>query len=359
MRIAILAHLHHPIVEPFLGGTEMHTAIVADELVRRGHEVTLFAKAGSETSARLVPVVGADFVFGEMAGPDGRDCSDQILIDVVARAIRIIRAGPYDVVLNNSFGPLPYTMLDDWPMLTVLHTPPTLAKVNAVITRPWWRPGPRHVFVGVSEYNTESWRARLPRVDCVPNGIYLDQWADAGRPEQDLAVWAGRITPEKGLHVAIAAAREAGMRLEFGGPVADRDYYNAEILPELGDDVVHRGHIDHRGLAELLTRGSVFVASSLWAEPFGLALVEAMACGTPVAALPNGAAAEVVGADGGSVARDCSVEGLTEAIKIARDADRRVVRDSVQRYDAQLMVDHYDEVLQRLVAQSSRNGPVL
>lgn len=352
MRIAILAHLHHPIAEPFLGGTEMHTAIVAEEFVRRGHDVTLFAKQGSTTAAPLVPVVGEDFAFGQMPGPDGRDCSEAILIESVGRAIQTIRSGPYDVVLNNSLGPLPYARLNDWPMLTVLHTPPTLVKVNAIISRPDWRPGSRHRFVGVSEFNSASWRTVLPRVDCIPNGIYLDQWADAGRAEDDLAVWSGRITPEKGLHVAIAAAREAGMRLHFGGPVAEPDYFDAEIRPLLGDDVVYHGHVDHRGLAELLSRGSVFVASSLWAEPFGLALVEAMACGTPVAALPNGAAAEVVNEHGGAVARDCSLEGLTEAIKLARDADRARVRANAQRYDAQLMVDRYLQVLQQLAGSS-------
>jgi glycosyltransferase involved in cell wall biosynthesis len=348
MRIAILAHLHHPIAEPFLGGTEMHTAIVADELIRRGHDVTLYAKQGSVTSARLVPVLDEDFVFGQMPGPDGQDRSEQILAAAVTRAIGTIRAGSYDVVFNNSLGPLPYTMLSDRPMLTVLHTPP-LVRVNAVIQHPGWRPGRRHAFVAVSEFNTESWRTVLPQATCIPNGIYLDQWADAGRSEDDLAVWSGRITPEKGLHVAIAAVREAGMRLEFGGPIAEPGYFETEIRPLLDDDVVHRGHVDHRGLAELLSRGSVFVASALWAEPFGLAMVEAMACGTPVAALPNGAAAEVVDTYGGTVARDCSVEALTEAVKLARDADRALVRTNAQRYDAQLMVDRYVHTLERLV----------
>lgn len=348
MKIAILAHLHHPISEPYLGGTEMHTAIVADELCRRGHDVTLFAKRGSTTAARLVPVLGADFEFGQMPGPDGRDCSDELLLAAAGRAIATIRTQPFDVVFNNSLGPLPYSLLPDRPMITVLHTPPTLVRVNAVITQPGWRPGARHAFVSVSQYNTESWRSLLPRVDCIPNGIYLDQWVDSGGAEQDLAVWSGRITPEKGLHLGIEAARRAGMRLEFGGPVADRAYFESLIAPELDEDVVYRGHVDHRELAALLTRGSAFLGSSVWAEPFGLAMVEAMACGTPVAALPYGAAAEVVGAYGGSVARDRSVEGLAEAVKLARDADRSLVRSGAQRFDAGLMIDRYEHVMSGL-----------
>ena len=141
MKIALLAHLHHPIAEPFRGGTEMHTALVADELTRRGHEVTLFAKAGSRTAAQLVPLVGEDFEFGRMPGPDG-DRSEEILVSAVSSAIATIRAGRYDVVLNNSLGPQPYTSLAGQPMITILHTPPTLEKVLAVIEQTRLGAGP-------------------------------------------------------------------------------------------------------------------------------------------------------------------------------------------------------------------------
>ncbi len=348
MRIALLAHLHYPISDPFLGGTEMHTAVVANELVRRGHDVTLFAKEGSRTAARLVRVLGADFVFGRHRGPDGVDRSEAHLADVVHGVIQTIRHGDFDVVLNNSFGHLPFVAMADLPMLTVLHTPPTLERVNEIITAPGWRPGPRHVYVSVSEYNTASWQGLLPEVTCVPNGVYLDRWRDNGTSEQDLAVWSARVTPEKGLHLAIEAARTAGMRLEFSGPISDQAYFETQIRPRLDEDVVHRGHIDHHALPAQLARGAVFVSSSIWAEPFGLALVEAMACGTPVAALPSGAAAEVVGAYGGMVARDCSPDALAEALKLARDADRRLVRRSAERFDAEAMVASYEQILVRL-----------
>ncbi|MCW2811001.1 MAG: glycosyltransferase [Friedmanniella sp.] len=348
MRIALLAHLHHPISDPFLGGTEMHTAVVANELVRRGHDVTLFAKEGTRTAARLAPVLGAGFVFGAHPGPGGADRSEEHLAEVVHGVIGTIRHGDYDVVLNNSFGHLPFFAMADLPMLTVLHTPPTLERVNEIITAPGWQPGRRHVFVSVSEHNTASWRSVLPEVGCVPNGVYLDRWRDRGSSEQDLAVWAARVTAEKGLHLAIEAARTAGMRLEFSGPISDRAYFETRIRPLLDEDVVHRGHIDHHALPAQLARGAVFISSSVWAEPFGLALVEAMACGTPVAAFPSGAAAEVVGTDGGMVARDCTPDALAEAVKLARDADRDRVRRSAQRFDARAMVGAYEQILVRL-----------
>ncbi len=347
MKIAVLAHLHHPIAEPFSGGTEMHTALVADELTRRGHDVTLFAKAGSRTAARLVPLVGEDFTFGRMPGPDG-DRSGAILTAAVGSAIASIRADGYDVVLNNSLGPQPYTALADQPMITILHTPPTLEKVLAVITAPGWAPDPRHAYVSVSEVNSAAWREVLPEVTCVPNGIRLDRWPDPGVAEPDLAVWAARITPEKGLHLAIDAIRRTELRLEFSGPIADRAYFDTEIAPRLGAGVSHVGHLGHEDLARQLARGAVFVSSSVWAEPFGLTLVEAMSCGTPVAAFANGAAPEIVTSAAGVLAAAETAEALAVAVEAARQLDRVAVRARAADFDAMIMVDRYEELLQKV-----------
>lgn len=344
MKIALLAHLHHPIAEPYLGGTEMHTAVVADELVRRGHEVTLFAQEGSRTSARLVPLVPSDFTFGSMAGPNG-DRSEEILVAAVTAAIAQIHDGEYDVVINNSLGPLPYTLLRNHPMITVLHTPPTLEKVLAVITAPGWTPDPRHRYVSVSEHNSAAWRTVLPEVVCVPNGVRLADWSDSGAAEDGLAVWSARITPEKGLHLAIDAVRRAGLRLEFSGPVADRAYVKAEVAPRLGADVTWAGHLGHGALAQHLARGAVFVSSSVWAEPFGLSLVESMACGTPVAAFPTGAAPEIVTRGAGALADGVTTAALADAVEMARWCDRADVRRRAEDFDVQVMIDRYEKLL--------------
>lgn len=349
MRIAVLAHLHHPIAEPFSGGTEMHTSLVVDELVQRGHEVTLFAKGGSRTLARLVALVGPDFTFGQMPGPAG-DRSGEILDAAVREALAAIGDDDYDVVLNNSFSALPYTELVGQPMITILHTPPSLEKVLAVISDPLWTPDPRHAYVSVSEVNSASWRAVLPRVRCVPNGIRLDGWSDGGRVESDLAVWAGRITPEKGLHLAVDAVRATDLRLEISGPIADRDYFDTEIAPRLGDRVTYVGHLDHDELARQLARGAVFVSSSVWAEPFGLTLVEAMSCGTPVAAFATGAAAEIVTPDAGVLATEQTPAALAAAIEDARHRDRGAVRRRAEDFDAMIMVDRYEELLAEVAA---------
>lgn len=351
MKIAILAHLHHPIVEPFLGGTEMHTSMVANELTRRGHEVTLFAKQGSRSEARVEPVLASSFRYGDSPG-SGAGSDNDVVDRAALSAIQRIRGGGFDVVLNNSLGHLPYSHLFESPMLTVLHTPATLERVTEVVQTPGWRPGPRHAFVSVSEYNAVGWRALLPRVETVWNGIYQQEWAGRHAVAADRAVWAARITPEKGLHVAIEAAQRARIRLAICGPVSDRSYFRREIEPQLGKSCVYRGHLHHEALGSLLGGSAVFLASALWPEPFGLSMVEAMASGTPVAALPAGAAREIVGTEGGSVARDGSVSALVDAIGEARHRDRDRVRRWADRFDGHRMIDRYEARLAGLAGQA-------
>lgn len=350
MKIAILAHLHHPIAEPYAGGTEMHTAAVADELSRRGHEVVLFAKEGSRTQAQLSPLVEETFEFGRKPGPDGRT-SEHILTSAVTEGIRLIWTGDFDAVLNNSLGPLPYTLLTGHPMLTVLHTPPTLEKVLAVITDPGWRADPAHRWASVSDTNTMAWAPLLPQVLSIPNGIHLDRWRDQQIAEPDLAVWSARITPEKGLHLAIDAVREALMRLRICGPIADPAYFATEIRPRLGSDVVYVGHLRHETLPGELARAAVFVSSSVWPEPFGLSLVEAMACGTPVAAFATGAAAEIVTESAGALACEQSVPALARAIRRARRCAREQARSRAADFDLQHMVDRYEELLKQIAGE--------
>lgn len=347
MKIAILAHLHHPIAEPYAGGTEMHTAAVADELSRRGHEVVLFAKEGSRTQASLSPLVEESFEFGRTLEPDGRS-SEHILTSAATEGIRLIWAGDFDAVLNNSLGPLPYTLLTGHPMLTVLHTPPTLQKVLSVITNSGWRPDPAHRWVSVSDTNTKAWTPLLPQVMSIPNGIHLGHWRDQQIAEPDLAVWSARITPEKGLHLAIDAVRETSMRLRICGPIADPAYFAKEIRPRLGEDIVYVGHLRHESLNHELSRAAVFVSSSVWPEPFGLSLVEAMACGTPVAAFDTGAAAEIVTESAGALASEQTAPALAHAIRQATQCARDQVRSRAADYDLQHMVDRYEELLHQV-----------
>jgi glycosyltransferase involved in cell wall biosynthesis len=332
--------MHYAIRPPYAGGLEMHTDLTVDHLVRLGHEVTVFAKEGTRTSGTVVPLVPEDF------DPTVRTDQDaarrrSVLFAAMAEACRQVREGDFHVVLNNSLSPVPLVELREQPMVTVLHTPATLTEVLAVLDDPAWTPPPHHRWLSVSAANALAWNHRLPRIAVVANGIEHSHWHSTVQPVTGRAVWSGRITGEKGLHLAIEAARLAGLELHFAGPISDRDYFCDAVEPLLAEDTVYRGHLDHRQLPDMLASGEVYLASPLWAEPFGLATVEAMAMGTPVAAFLTGALGEIIGPQAGDLAIHHSAQALADSVQVARTKDRKRVRSWSLRFSADRMVASY------------------
>lgn len=327
----------------------MHTALLVDELSALGHAVTLLAKEGSTATATVHPVLEKDFTFTAHPAGKLRDAQAARLDAALGLAIRTVRDGSFDVVVNNTLSPVPYVENPGTPMLSVFHTP-RLPRVAAVLESERWNPSPSHRFVSVSAANARGWRGWVPDIEVIHNGIRLAEWNMAGHQLRTpgTAVWAGRITPEKGLHVAIEAARLAGMKIGFAGPISDTEYYRNVVEPLLGDGVQYAGHLDHAGLAEFMGSGEVFIASPVWAEPFGLTIVEAMACGTPVAALPAGAIPEIVDERGGVVSASFAPEDLAQAITRARLLSSEAVRASADRFASPVMARKYVDVLREL-----------
>ncbi len=344
MKIAILGHLHYPIRQPYAGGLEMHTHMLADELVARGHDVTLYAKGGTKCNAKVVPVLNRRYTFRSYSSKILREFQEARVNISVNLAIDLIKVGQFDYVINNSLNVQPYTRLTNMPMLTILHTPATLERVNKVIERNWSAPE-KHRYVSVSESNAVGWRKLLPSVGVVPNGIRLNEWKTLTQPEKNTAVWAGRITPEKGLHIAIKAAQTAGMKLKIAGPISNKKYFKKEIKPLLDDSITHVGHLNHAELAAFFASGEVAISSPLWEEPFGLSTVEALAAGTPVAALPHGAMRDIVISKVGSVSRTDDPTDLAEAIATARTKSRRDCQTYTERYGIEPMVDAYEQIM--------------
>lgn len=351
LRIAVLAHLHHAVASPFAGGLEAHTAQAVAALADRGHDVVLFAKEGSHVVCRQVAVLDGRFRVNGYPDSVSRDRQHRVLDGAMRSAVRAARRG-FDVVLNNSLSPVPHRELRGVPTLHVFHTPP-LPRIVDVFGGAGWEPDPRHAYVSVSETNARGWRPHLPALGVVHNGIPLRQWTAGPARRTGQAVWTGRITPEKGAHVAIEAARLAGMELVLAGPIHDPEYFSVLIEPELGASVRYAGHLDHAELRQLVSGSEVFVASPLWDEPFGLNVVEALACGTPVAALPAGAMAEIIAPGAGFVASRSDAASLAAAIASARGLSHDVVADSARRFSVETMAEHYEALMHRLVGMGS------
>ena len=356
MRIALLAHPRHPIRPPFMGGMEAHAWHLAHGLARRGHEVTLFAAGDSDPALNVHPVRATHY---EAEWPadlwHGTDALNAHTDAIWAAALPAIRTGGFDVVHNNTVHRYPPRLSRAMrvPMVTSLHVPPFRALLNAMhdSVAPW-----HLATVTSAQQLARWWPDPPPSARVLPNGIDLGAWPFRARGDGS-AVWAGRIHPNKGTAFAARAARIAGVPLTIYGTVEDRGYFDADVAPHLGGGVRYGGHLAGAELAEALGAASVLLFTPMWDEPFGLAAVEGMACGLPVAAFRNGAVEEVLGTCG-RFADAGDAEGLavalTEAMALPRAASRARAEE---RFSLDRMLDACEALYGEAVAARNDHWP--
>ncbi len=358
MKIAIIAHLKFPIVEPFHGGLEMHTHILTDELQERGHDVTLFALRGSDRSFKVKEPqlsavkmgLGKDLFEGE---PDFHT-SFVDKMHAYMDIMRMISEGGFDMVHNNSLHFIPLAMAHTLPcpMVTALHTPPFPSlQSGALLARTYLG----NHFVAVSESLGRDWSDFVNRYQVIYNGVNVRAWSFSPDPEPGTAVWIGRFCPEKGPEYAIEAARLAGYKLKLAGSIYDQAYFDREIAPRLGPDVELVGHLDHQQLCELIGQAEVGLFTSVWDEPFGLVLTEMLACGTPIVSFDSGAAREIVCDTCGVIVPKRDFTAMAEAIPQAAALRRMDCRErATDNFPIQHMVSEYEQLYQKLIKTSAQ-----
>lgn len=355
LSIAVIGPARFGIGEPCPGGMERHTAVLARSLQSLGHRVTVYAGPATDPTPadlRVEPIVARapDFsgsVRTDNAMPPGRYASEEEgYRDVLTRIVH----GAFDVVHNNSLHHLPPVLqpLLGLPMVHTLHTPPFEWLQRAHEHRR--RAGSRDAVVAVSHALSRRWPAIATHV--VHNGVDITAWPP-GQGRSGGCVWSGRIVPEKAPHMAIDAARAAGLPIVLAGPVQHDDYFCQQIRPRLGADARWLGHLGSADLAAVYGDAAVGVVTPRWDEPFGLVAAEMLACGTPVAAFDRGALAEIVEPAVGALAPPDDVGALAHAIVAAAACERRVCRKVAEsRLAATTMASQYVE----LYREAIRNG---
>jgi glycosyltransferase involved in cell wall biosynthesis len=334
MRIAQIAPLTEPVPPKLYGGTERVVSYITEELVKEGHQVTLFASGDSETSAELVACCKRSLRLD----PRVRDplTHNVLMLEKVRQ-----RADEFDVLhFHIDYLSFPLIREHKLPSLTTLH-----GRLDLPDLRLLYKEFSDVPLVSISNHQ----RMPLPPVNWVGtvyHGLPLDLYPFVESPSLDYVAFLGRVSPEKRPDRAIAIAWRAGVKLKMASKVdkVDEEYFNTDINPLLQK---HASHVEFMGEIELEERRAL-LGNALavlfpidWPEPFGLVMIEAMSCGTPVIAYHAGSVPEVV--DDGVTGFIVSDESeAVAAIEKAGTLDRAVVRERFEeRFSVHRMVHDY------------------
>ncbi|HYZ23736.1 MAG TPA: glycosyltransferase family 4 protein [Rhodopila sp.] len=315
MRIAQIAPLAESVPPKLYGGTERVVAWLVDELVELGHTVTLFASGDSRTRAKLHPVWPRALRLGRPRTDPNLACA--VLLEAISR-----RARDFDVIHSHiDWLHLPLLTRLGIPFVTTMHGRLDLPGIPEAL-----REFPKASFVSISD-NQRGPAKGANWCGTVYHGLPADQFRPSYEPGSYLA-FLGRLTAEKGPEDAVRIARAAGMPLRIAAkvPRGETVYFKQHIEPQIdGTDVQLIGEVDERGKQPFLSGAAALLFPIKWPEPFGLVMIEAMACGTPVIAYRAGSVPEVV--DEGVTG--FIVEGEEEAVQAVKNLariDRRTVR---------------------------------
>jgi len=319
-------------------------AALTDELVRRGHQVTLFASGDSQTIGDLKSPVDRSLRLDPEAG-------DPVAAHVLELAQVFERADEFDLIhCHVDYLAFPFGRLVRTPTVHTLH---------GRLDLPHFVPLFRHLRDVAVVSISDAQRAPLRSLDVnwvgtVYHGVALESYPYAEEGGEYLA-FLGRISPEKRPDLAIAVAKRLAIPLKIAAKVdpKDRAYFESEIRPMLDDPLIEFiGEIDEAAKAEFLGGAMALLFPIDWPEPFGLVVIEAMACGTPVVARPCGSVPELIEAGRTGFVVD-TLDELVDAVKRVRTLDRAACRRHVEaRFSIRRMVDDYESVYRQLTTDT-------
>jgi glycosyltransferase involved in cell wall biosynthesis len=351
LRVAMLAPPWIPVPPDGYGGIEAVVSLLCDELVARGHDVTLFGPPGSRSAARVCsPLdrphpnrIGASMYEADHVG---------IAYDAVVAATAAGQA--FDVIHDHSgFTGVVMAPHSPSPVVHTLHAP------FDEQTRPFYRRhGHKAHLVAISQFQLEHAPVGVRIADVVPNPIRVKDWPFRAAKD-DYLLWVGRFDPVKGAHRAIRVARRVGLPLLLAGPIqpGQEQYFRTEVEPHIdGEAVRFLKEVGGARLRELFAGAKALLMPIRWAEPFGMVMIEALVCGTPVIAFDEGDAAEIVidGTNGFIVADEPQ---MVEAVDKLVHIDPAHCRETVAaRYDVPIIAERYEHVYERAIRAADTRG---
>jgi len=367
MRIALVAPLVTNIAQPYVGGAQALLADLAQGLVRRQHTVTLFARAGSflpnvpiEQIAVPASVQPASFArpLLERSVDAGFLAQANIFLDLFLQLQ--LRHDEFDLLHAHAFdwpALACSTLIHGMPVIHTLHLPAVSPEINHALQILDRQKHPL-TLITVSHTCAQSYAPYTPFDHVIYNGLDLDAIPFSAQISANAPLlFAGRITPEKGVESAIKIAQLAHRHLLIAGGIYDRDYYEQRVAPKIQQSaghVTYLGQLEHGALWDIMRQSAALLFPIEWDEPFGLAAVEAMATGTPVIAFRRGAAEEVIchGETGFLVEPGEHALAAAQVDHLA-DLSRTHCRTYVEtRFSLERMLDQYEAVYSALVEKA-------
>lgn len=337
MKIAIVAPIEESVPPIKYGGTELVVNNLIEELVKLGHEITLFASGDSLTSAKLVPI----FVRSLRSIPE--TANDSKLREIykyysIGQLISYLQKGNFDIVHNHiGWRFLMFEKCFSIPMVTTLHGPLSIYYQQDIFNK---SRNSNYISISMSQ------RKPMPEINFIANvynGIEINKFKQNYKPN-DYFAFLGRMSPEKGPVQAIQVAKKAGVKLIMAAKIdlVDEEYFKKEVEPLIDDDQIKFiGEIDHEEKVAFLGNSKGLIAPIQWEEPFGLFFTEAMACGAPVFAMRRGSVPEIV-VDGKTGFICDSVEEMAEKIKKVDEIDRKECFEHVKKnFSSEKMASDY------------------
>ena len=345
MKIAQISPLCESVPPNGYGGTERVVSYLTEELVRQGHEVTLFASGDSVTKARLVSTV-------EQSLRQTESVQDTVAHHIVQMQEVTERMYEFDILhFHTDYIHYPVTSNISFPHVTTLHGRLDIPDLQYVYNKFKNQP-----VISISD----AQRKPLPNAEWagtvyhgLPQNLYTK-----GDGDGDYVVFLGRISPEKAPDKAIKIAQCAGSVIKIAAKIdkADYDYYKQKIKPLLKlPNVEYLGEIGESEKEQLLQKAKALLFPINWPEPFGMVLVEAMACGTPIIAFPYGSVPELL-EDGktGMIVHD--VESAVNALKRIEALDRNLIRNTFEkRFSVQVMANNYLRIYDDIINKKRGN----
>ena len=335
LRIAQIAAPWLTVPPEGYGGIEAMIAVLCDGLIERGHDVTLFASGGSQTRAGLVSE------YDKALGMAEAVAKPFLQFPHILRAYR--HAIDFDIIHDHTFplGPAIGTNIARPPVVHTVHGPPDDPTAQPI----YEALGDGVQLVAISNFQRKT-VSGLNYVATVYNGIAVEDhpWRE---DKDDYLLFVGRMTADKGVHLAVQTARRLGRRLRVIGKMAEPaeiEYFESKVKPLLTDDIEILGETSGAEKLDLYTRAACTLMPIQWPEPFGLVMVESMACGTPVVAWRNGSVPEIVEDGVTGFVRD-DLDSFVEAVgKVDQIQPRECRRKVEERFSKEAMVDGYEQV---------------